>query len=135
MIKTLEQRIMNRTEKTDTCWLWRGCQDKKTGHGSIKINKKMKKVHRVSYELLVGPIPENLVLRHLCNVSNCINPEHLKPGTQSDNVLDSVAAGTHPHSRKTHCKHGHEYTDSNTRIKKFKKGFVRVCRTCEGTLK
>lgn len=131
MLKSLETRLLDKTNKTDTCWLWDGCHDTKWGHGAIKVDGKMKKVHRVAYELYVGPIPDGLVVRHLCNVSNCVNPAHLMAGTLSENTIDSVVANTHPQSRKTHCKHGHEYTEANTRVKKFKKGFVRVCRTCE----
>jgi hypothetical protein len=46
--------------------------------------------HRLIYEECFGEIPDGLVVRHKCDVRNCINPEHLELGTQRDNVLDAV---------------------------------------------
>lgn len=37
---------------------------------------------------LHGEIPENVVIRHKCDDPLCINPSHLEPGTQADNISD-----------------------------------------------
>ena len=48
-------------------------------------------------------------------------------------TLRRVRHGTHPHAAKTHCPHGHEYTDENTgyvRTNKNKSIVSRRCLTC-----
>ena len=43
--------------------------------------------HRVAWELIRGPIPEGLVLDHLCRTSACVNPDHLEPVPQAINMI------------------------------------------------
>lgn len=50
-------------------------------------------VHRIAYEHFVGPIPADLILRHACDNVHCVNPEHLMPGTQADNMRDRTLRG------------------------------------------
>lgn len=50
-------------------------------------------VHRSSYELKVGPIPNGLMVLHDCDVPACFNPEHLYVGTHTDNAVDMVRRG------------------------------------------
>ncbi len=45
--------------------------------------------HRFSYELVHGKIPDGMVVRHQCSIKLCVNPDHLRLGTQLDNVRDS----------------------------------------------
>lgn len=80
------QRIMKHVEKTDSCWIWNGGRTVK-GYGMISIGGKGRLAHRAIYELLVGDIPEGLVLDHLCCVKECVNPDHLEPVTITENVL------------------------------------------------
>lgn len=47
-------------------------------------------VHRLAYELWIGPILEGRVVRHKCDNPPCINPDHLLEGLQSDNVNDMI---------------------------------------------
>jgi hypothetical protein len=88
---------------------------------------KTKYAHRTAYEAFYGPIGEGKILRHTCNNRRCINPLHLVEGGNSENMLDSVAAGTHANARKTHCPQGHPYDSSNTTF--WAEG-KRRCRTC-----
>ena len=69
--------------------------------------------HRVSYEVFVGPIPDGLQLDHLCRNPRCVNPQHLEPVTQGENVKRG-RAGWH-NKIKTHCVNGHEFTPENTK--------------------
>jgi hypothetical protein len=42
-----------------------------------------------------GELPEEpLIIRHRCKPKNCCNPDHLEPGTQSENELDKHRDGT-----------------------------------------
>src|SRR5687768_15914191 len=60
------------------CWLWAGSTGR-GGYGQYFYDGRMRKPHRIAYELLVGPIPEGLQLDHLCSVRTCVNPTHLEP--------------------------------------------------------
>src|ERR1051326_2493639 len=75
-------RLWEKVDKTESCWLLRGTK----GYGNIHISTSPGReikvpAHRFVYELLVGPVPDGLVLDHLCRVKNCVNPAHLEPVT------------------------------------------------------
>lgn len=127
------ERLMNAVVKTDDgCWEYaKNLGSARNGYRQIQIEirdgrKIRKTAHRLVYESMVGPIPEGLVLDHLCRNRCCVNPDHLEPVTQRENVLrgQGVAA---KNAAKTHCPRGHEYDDENT-------GFTgeghRYCRAC-----
>jgi hypothetical protein len=92
------------------------------------LNRQRHGAHRVSYELHKGPIPEGLVIDHLCRVRHCVNPDHLRAVTHAVNILAGVGRGA-LHARKTHCVNGHEFTAENTRL--CEGGRRRRCRTCD----
>jgi hypothetical protein len=75
------------------CWLWSGSLDV-GGYGLIGGNGVHNiKVHRLSYSVNVGPIPDGLFVLHKCDVRACCNPDHLFVGTKQDNALDAVRKG------------------------------------------
>jgi len=76
------------------CWIWTGASDSK-GYGRMAsgFKKSPLKAYRVSYELFVGIIPDGLVVRHKCDVTSCVNPNHLEVGTQKDNMQDASKRG------------------------------------------
>lgn len=76
------------------CWTWTGIIEQ-TGYGSIKSKGLKLRAHRVSYELLVGDIPEGLCILHRCDNRTCVNPKHLFVGTNIDNVDDMIAKKRH----------------------------------------
>lgn len=77
----------------DGCWLWTGCKSS-GGYGDAPIMLAPSRLaHRLSYSLLVGPIPDGAVVRHTCDVPPCVNPAHLRVGTQAENIADKVAKG------------------------------------------
>jgi HNH endonuclease len=82
--------------------------------------------HRVVYETLVGPIPDGLVIDHLCRNPRCVRPDHMEPVTNQVNVLRGIGI-TALRKQKTHCPAGHAYSLENTRYSKEGK---RNCRTC-----
>lgn len=74
------------------CWLWAGSlNDNGYGILDVRTDGKARRfgVHRLMYELLVGPIPEGLTLDHVwergCRFRHCVNPDHLEPVTQKEN--------------------------------------------------
>lgn len=69
------------------CWPWLAGRNKSGGHGIAYVgNQKSMAAHRAVYEILVGPIPDGLVLDHLCRNAGCVNPAHCEPVTQAENV-------------------------------------------------
>lgn len=70
---------------TNECIPWpRGSN--KRGYGFLRVDGKLHKAHRVAFKLYNGYSP--VVVRHQCDNPICVNPKHLLPGTQADNVRD-----------------------------------------------
>ena len=80
-------RFLNKLEKSDGCWIWKGSKDKR-GYGVISINSKTVKVPRLSWSIYNGKIPTGKIICHKCDNPPCVNPEHLFLGTWSDNMQD-----------------------------------------------
>ncbi len=117
-------RFWSRVTSDGDCWVWIG-GTQSMGYGTITFGANGSKsaylAHRVSYTLMVAPIPEDLVLDHLCRNTRCVNPNHLDPVPNGVNVSRGKAA-----TRPT-CKHGHARTEENTYRTKL--GHQK-CREC-----
>jgi len=107
------------------CWLWTAyCS--KDGYGKFHSNRLDNTLaHRVSYEMYKGKIPEGMQIDHLCKVRCCVNPDHLEPVTQQENIRRGET-GINFRS-VTHCPKGHAYDEANT---SFKKSGARRCNAC-----
>lgn len=86
------------TMKPDSCWEWRGRYSAGYGYFYYKGRKYM--MHRLMYEIWYGSIPKGMVIRHMCHNHQCCNPEHLKMGTQKQNMADMRKAGREGFKRK-----------------------------------
>lgn len=79
-------------ETNTGCWLWEGTASN-SGYGTVSVGRKSRSVHRVSWELFNGEIPDGLHVLHKCDTRTCCNPAHLFLGTPLDNMKDMVAKG------------------------------------------
>lgn len=91
----------------DDCWLWTAYKDK-DGYGRFWADKPVG-AHVFSWQLENGDIQPGLMVRHKCHISNCVNPQHLIPGTGKDNSADAIAAGRHAHG----SRHGRAKLNEN----------------------
>jgi hypothetical protein len=137
-LEYLTQRVLARcvTNSKTNCWEWQGPRDSR-GYGHVAFpgylatppkydgSFKTALVHRV----MANCWDSTLVVRHLCNNPSCINTNHLKIGTQKENIADTIRSGSHRNARKTHCPEGHPYDAENTIIY-ADNGTHRRCRIC-----
>ena len=124
-IKVLFSKIGDPT--SEECHPWIGYVAEH-GYGYVRIGGRggpAVLAHRAVYELKVGQIPPGLTLDHLCRNRSCVNPDHLEPVTNRENILRGNGASAR-NVRKTHCTKGHEYSEENTAIY----GGKRVCKQC-----
>ena len=89
---TLKQRLRKQIQKQDRpngCWLWTGARTA-DGHGAIHVLGETTYVHRLAYELWVGPIPEGLWVLHRCNTPLCCHPKHLYASKNKANLEERL---------------------------------------------
>ena len=91
-----KERFLKKLDKDPVtgCWNWTGSKNPVHGYGICTINYKQYRVHRVSYEIFVGPIDNTKEICHSCNNKLCCNPEHLRNDTHSSNMIDKIHNGT-----------------------------------------
>lgn len=118
--------IFQLMKKSDECWTLTTVPYK-NGYSFFKFNKKRVVGHRFAYRLIRGPIPAGLQLDHLCRNRQCVNPFHLEPVTQKENLLrgEGIAA---KNARKLICKRGHVLAGENLYLRPDGKG--RACKAC-----
>lgn len=107
------------------CWSWTASKGRR--YGDISYGGKSLIAHRVAYVLQIGPIPDGMVLDHLCRNQKCVNPAHLQPVESKENILRGIGWGAQ-NARKTHCPKGHPYEGENLRIRPSGR---RECLTCK----
>lgn len=112
-------------EPNSGCWLWRGYL--RRGYATFWFQGKNVPAHRFAYEMYRGPIPEHLNLDHACNTESCVNPSHVRPMTQRENVLRGRGLSAN-NARKTHCPEGHALRGDNL---VFTRDGARHCRICK----
>jgi hypothetical protein len=124
-------RFFNKIERLETgCWMWLGCKTNH-GYGKFSLGRRWVLAHRFAFELFRSEIPFGLTLDHLCRNSSCVNPFHVQPVDQRTNVLRGMGLAS-LNAKKTHCKHGHEFTVENTFVGANRKRRCRKCWSVDG---
>ena len=91
---SLVQKFFSYVRKdANECWRWKGCKNS-SGYGEFfPVGHKGFYAHRIAYSWFVKEIPEDLFILHMCDTKDCVNPDHLFTGTQTDNMQDAVKKG------------------------------------------
>lgn len=110
------------------CWQWTASITA-TGYGRVWDGRRPDWAHRTVYKLLVGPIPDGLVLDHLCRNRACVNPDHLEPVTDAINTArgDSADVTRERWRAQRFCKRSHPLFGPNVYHSPSGR---RVCREC-----
>ena len=119
-----ELRFWSKVNTGGECWLWEGATSR-NGYGAFKVAQRMIGAHQYAYLIVKGEVPQGLEIDHLCRVHNCVRPSHLEAVTCKENLLRG-----NTNSSKTHCIHGHQFDQRNTRYRKEGYKVKRVCRAC-----
>lgn len=118
------ERFWRRVNAEGPCWIWTGARTG-SGYGNFRVGDTVVVAHRYAWENLVGPIPEGMVLDHLCRVRCCVNPEHLEVVTVAENTLRGMSPATVTY-RTDICRRGHDMKQT-ARIRSGR----RSCYACE----
>lgn len=91
--RTLEERFMDKVEKTDGCWLWTAYRNNK-GYGVIRVDGRSEIASRIAYLIFKGD-PGDMHVLHTCDggPDGCVRPEHLWLGTHLDSMRDRDQKG------------------------------------------
>ena len=119
IVEVTQEAFWSRVEKRgqNECWPWVGAVGSTgDGYGRMWVNGKMRPATQMAWELANGePFPHQMVACHTCDNTICVNPTHIWPGTQSDNLRDCVEKGRHKAIKKERCQRGHEMIGANVR--------------------
>lgn len=115
------------------CRRWQGWRTDE-GYGRLNIDGKLLAVHRLAYEIWVGPIPDGMVIDHVrargCEHRDCINPAHLEAVEPGENSR----RGNRGLSRsKASCIKGHAMAGDNVYSRYLPERQITInrCRTCQ----
>lgn len=119
IVVTQEDAFWGKVERGDSeqCWPWLGGRGSTGGaYGRAHWQGRMRPATQVAWEITNGePFPAGMLACHSCDNPICVNPDHIWPGTQSDNLRDCVQKGRHKAEPLTHCQRGHPLTGNNRR--------------------
>ena len=82
-----EDVLLSRSEPLpwSGCIVWTGSVDH-DGYGKAWHGGKPHYAHRLAWEVECGPIPDGMIVDHMCYERSCVNTEHMRLTTQANNA-------------------------------------------------
>lgn len=109
-----ERLLANTVFNDNGCWIWQGfVKDGPSAYGEMSYRGETWRVHRLSFKLTRGSIPEGLEVCHTCDTMACCNPGHLEVKTHQANLMDASRRKRLQGQGKTHCLRGHPLEGDN----------------------
>lgn len=84
--------LVEKQDGADGCWLFKG-RVRKNGYARVTYRQESHYLHRLAYQVFVGPIQEGMDVCHRCDVRRCARPAHLFTGTRLENMQDAKRKG------------------------------------------
>lgn len=122
------ERVFTYVDATGDCWEWGGANQK--GYGTLGRGARgagNMQAHRAVWELLVGPLSDDLQIDHLCRNHACCNPDHLDPVPAEINKERGFSPAV-LYSRRDTCDSGHPL--DGVLGGRGGKATHRYCKTC-----
>lgn len=129
-----------KTKRLGRCWVWLD-EPGRGGYCYFWHEGKKRLAHRFAYEYLVGPIPEGLIIDHVCHNEDegcpggdydphrrCVNPRHLITTDQLSNVMAGRGLAA-TNALKVECSKGHSLLDEEN-VYIYPGGRERACKEC-----
>ncbi|HEX6684999.1 MAG TPA: HNH endonuclease signature motif containing protein [Candidatus Limnocylindrales bacterium] len=127
-LEPLPTRFWSKTARYD-CIVWTGAANSK-GYGCFLVDGQSQLVHRLAWEEVNGPIPDEMTIDHLCRVRTCVNVDHLELVTIAENNRRKYVAGGLQAGDK--CSREHDLTEDN--VYRHPRGHIE-CKTCRRELR
>jgi hypothetical protein len=120
------------TPQPTPCRVWQGWVDA-NGYGV----RNGQRLHRWVMEQVHGPIPEDMIVMHLCDNPPCFRYDHLRIGTTAENNADRSAKGRTSRAVKNpHWLHktGEQHTQAKLTAEQVRQIRARLANRQKGYL-
>jgi HNH endonuclease len=88
-------RVFSRCVRDEStgCLNWTGSVNGEAGYGRINVNGALMGTHRLVYQVAIGELIGEELVRHICDNRRCCEPTHLVKGSAKDNAEDARLRG------------------------------------------
>ena len=141
-VETMRDLLDQCVRRPSGCIEWTGPRHTRKGYGMV-TSSHGRYAHRVAWKLAHGRIRRGMHVLHSCDNRLCVNPTHLRLGTNTDNVRDKVTRGrapsgeSHPNSkldartvaaiRAAHARDGTSFAVLGRRYGVHRSTIKRIC--------
>jgi len=116
------------TINNDGCFVWLGAIDRRDGYGRFYDGTgRTATAYGFAWQYNHGPVPEGMVLDHICRNRACVNHTHLRLLTNAENVLCGTGV-TAANAQKVECANGHPLIGDNLYVRPNGERDCKACR-------